>query len=139
MPADEIENHIKYAEDHTEYLKKQVPENFCLYPFTHMNIDPDGRARACCKYKVGEAWDDTVPKIPDVSIEELWDQQEFQDLRDQFLRNEKPSGCKACWDEEAAGIPSMRLMRENGGKEHPYATFYHHIPRKSPQIGRAHV
>ena len=31
VPENEIDNHIKYAEDHTEYLKKQVPENFCLY------------------------------------------------------------------------------------------------------------
>ena len=123
-----------YKEIYTNDLRKQVPDNFCLYPFTHFQLDPDGRARPCCKYKVGDAsWQQDVPKLPDVNIEELWEQEEFQNLRDQFLRNEKPSGCKACWDEEAAGIQSMRLTKEYGGKQHPYATFFHHIPRLYPK------
>lgn len=120
--------------NYTSMLKDRVPDNFCLYPFTHFQLDPDGRARPCCKYKVGDAsWQADVPKLPDVDISELWEQEEFQDLRDQFLRNERPNGCKACWDEEAAGITSMRLTREQGGKEHPYATFFHHIPRLYPK------
>lgn len=123
-----------YKESYTEDLRNQVPENFCLYPFTHFQLDPDGRARPCCKYKVGDAsWQQDVPKLPEVNIEDLWEQDEFQKLRSQFLNNERPSGCKACWDEEAAGITSMRLQREKGGKQHPYATFYHHIPRLYPK------
>jgi len=120
--------------EYTEALREQVPDNFCLYPFTHFQLDPDGRARPCCKYKVGSSnWQHDVPKLPEVNIEELWEQKEFQDLRDQFLRNERPSGCKACWDEEEAGITSMRLTRENAGKQHPFATFFHHIPRLYPK------
>jgi len=119
---------------YTQELRDQIPDNFCLYPFTHFQLDPDGRARPCCKYKVGDpTWQADVPKLPDVNIGELWEQEEFQNLRGQFLRNEKPSGCKACWDEEAAGITSMRLMREQGGKEHPYATFFHHVSRQYPK------
>lgn len=118
----------------TEELRDQVPDNFCLYPFTHFQLDPDGRARPCCKYKVGDpTWQADVPKLPDVNIGDLWNQEEFKNLRAQFLKNERPSGCKACWDEEAAGIPSMRLTREQGGKEHPYATFYSHIPKPYPK------
>ena len=119
---------------YTEELRQQIPDNFCLYPFTHFQLDPDGRARPCCKYKVGDAsWQQDVPKLPNVNIQELWEQQEFQDLRDKFLRNERPSGCKACWDDEADGITSMRLTRERAGKEHPFATFFHHIPRLHPK------
>lgn len=128
-------NSVVYDEsDWTDKLKERVPKNFCLFPFTHFQLDPDGRARPCCKYKVGDAeWQQNVPKLPDVNIDELWDQPEFQDLRSQFLNNEKPKGCKACWDEEAAGITSMRLMRENAGLQHPFATFFHHIPNNSPK------
>lgn len=127
-------NDSVYGDVYTENLRKQIPDNFCLYPFIHFQLDPDGRARPCCKYKVGDAsWQHNVPKLPDVNIGELWEQEEFQNLREQFLKNERPTGCKACWDEEAAGITSMRLQREQGGKEHPYATFYHHIPRLYPK------
>ena len=123
-----------YEPEYTETLRKQVPDNFCLYPFTHFQLDPDGRARPCCKYKVGDpTWQQDVPKLPEVDIGELWEQSEFQELRDKFLRNERPAGCKACWDEEAAGIPSMRMTKEQGGKEHPYATFFEHIPRPYPK------
>jgi sulfatase maturation enzyme AslB (radical SAM superfamily) len=115
-------------------LESQVPENFCLYPFIHLQIDPDGRARPCCKYKVGDSdWQQDVPKLPDVTIEDLWNQPELQKLRGQFLRNERPSGCHACWDEEKAGMMSMRKMYDNGGKLHPNSTFFHHIPRQSPK------
>lgn len=120
--------------EYTEALREQVPDNFCLYPFTHFQLDPDGRARPCCKYKVGDAdWQADVPKLPDVDIEQLWNQEEFKNLRADFLNNKKPSGCKACWNEEAAGITSMRLTREQGGKQHPYATFFKHIPKVSPK------
>ena len=120
--------------EYTEELRKQIPDNFCLYPFTHFQLDPDGRARPCCKYKVGDAdWQADVPKLPSVNIEQLWNQEEFKNLRADFLNNKKPAGCKACWNEEAAGIPSMRLTRENGGKQHPYATFFNHIPKVSPK------
>jgi MoaA/NifB/PqqE/SkfB family radical SAM enzyme len=115
-------------------LRALVPENFCVYPFIHLQIDPDGRARPCCKYKVGDAsWQNDVPKLPDVNIDELWHQPELQDLRGQFVRNERPSGCKACWDEETAGIKSMRTTYEDAGKMYPETTFFAHIPRHSPK------
>jgi sulfatase maturation enzyme AslB (radical SAM superfamily) len=115
-------------------LRSLVPENFCVYPFIHLQIDPDGRARPCCKYKVGDSsWQHDVPKLPDVNIDELWHQPELQELRSQLLRNEKPSGCRACWDEEKAGIKSMRVTYEDAGKMHPESTFFAHIPRHSPR------
>lgn len=115
-------------------LKEIVPENFCVYPFIHLQIDPDGRARPCCKYKVGDSsWQHDVPKLPDINLDELWHQPELQELRGQFLRNEKPSGCRACWDEEKAGIQSMRVTYEDAGKMYPESTFFAHIPRHSPR------
>ena len=114
-------------------LRALVPKNFCVYPFIHLQIDPDGRARPCCKYKVGDAsWQNDVPKLPDVNIDELWHQPELQELRGQFIRNERPSGCKACWDEEKAGMQSMRKYEE-GGTLYPETTFFAHIPRHSPK------
>lgn len=121
-------------EDCFEKLKEAVPENFCIYPFTHLQLDPDGRVRPCCKYKVGDSsWQDKVPKMPELNIEQLWNQPELQELRSAFLRNEKPSGCKACWDEEKAGMQSMRKLFNDGGKEYPETTFFQFVPRQVPK------
>lgn len=129
-----IWNKTPVWEEQVELLRETVPKNFCVYPFIHLQIDPDGRARPCCKYKVGDGtWQLDVPKLPDVNIDELWHQPELNELRSQFIRNEKPSGCNACWSEEAAGIKSMRLIYEDGGKMYPETTFYSHIPRISPR------
>jgi MoaA/NifB/PqqE/SkfB family radical SAM enzyme len=115
-------------------LQKAIPENFCVYPFIHLQLDPDGRVRPCCKYKVGDpTWQQNVPKMPESNIEELWNQPELQDLRSAFLKNEKPSGCKACWDEENAGIKSMRMLFNNAGKDFPDATFFQFVPRQVPK------
>lgn len=123
-----------YGEEYTRRLLDQVPDNFCLYPFSHFQLDPDGRGRPCCKYRIGDStWQNSVPKLPDVNIGDLWEQVDVQKLRSQFLNNERPSGCKACWDEEDAGILSMRLQRERGGKESPHSTFFDYIPTLYPK------
>lgn len=115
-------------------LRDAVPENFCIYPFTHLQLDPDGRVRPCCKYKLGDPnWQQNVPKMPETNIDDLWNQPELQELRSSFLRNEKPSGCKACWDEEKAGMKSMRTMFNQAGKEYPDTTFFQFVPRQTPK------
>jgi hypothetical protein len=121
------------SEEYESAIRKHIPENFCLYPFVHFQLDPDGRSRPCCKYKVGASWDPDVPKLPVYNIGELWNQSEIQDLRRKFLRNERPEGCKACWDEEAAGIVSMRVSRENAGKRYPYATLFKNVMKPYPE------
>ena len=34
-----------------EDIVDNIPENFCILPFARLQIDPDGRAKPCCKYK----------------------------------------------------------------------------------------
>lgn len=59
-----------YDKEYTKRLLEQVPENFCLYPFSHFQLDPDGRGRPCCKYRIGDStWQNSVPKLPDVNID----------------------------------------------------------------------
>jgi MoaA/NifB/PqqE/SkfB family radical SAM enzyme len=41
-------------------------------------------------------------------LKDLWNDTRFMNLRSAFIRGEKPRECSACWDEEAAGLPSFR-------------------------------
>ena len=113
-------------------FRDKVPEHFCLFPFTQMNIDPDGRARPCCKWEVGNVWDYNNGSLEDKNIQELFDQPYIEDIKKQFLRGEKRKACKACWDEEDSGLESIRYMYQWGGKQRPSATWFQHITSPTP-------
>ena len=113
-------------------LREHVPEHFCLFPFTQMNIDPDGRVRPCCKWEVGNVWKCHNGSLEDKNIQELFDQPYIEEVKKEFLRGEKPKACKACWDEEDAGLESIRYMYQMGGKQRPTATWFEHITSPTP-------
>ena len=116
-----------------EDIEKVIPETFCIIPFSRLQIDPDGRAKPCCKYKTGIAPDLTDPNyLPNKNIDELWNQPEFTGLRDKFMKGEKPDGCKVCWDEEAAGVKSLRQIVENGAKKNSRYNIFVKLPSQSP-------
>ena len=52
-------------------LRDKVPEHLCLFPFTQMNIDPDGRVRPCCKWEVGNVWNYHNGSLEDKNIQEI--------------------------------------------------------------------
>jgi organic radical activating enzyme len=112
-------------------LKEKIPDTFCLYPFRYLNIDPDGRGRPCCKYAVGESWKEDA-RLPNDNIKDLFNQQYIKNLKKEFLEGKKPKACKACWDEEDAGMMSMRQMDQYGGKEFPTTTWFKNILLESP-------
>lgn len=116
-----------------EDIKDLIPDSFCIIPFSRLQIDPDGRAKPCCKYKTGMAPDLTdLNFLPNKNIDELWNQDEFIQLRDQFMRGQKPEGCKVCWDEEAAGVKSLRQIVEDGAKKNARYNIFVKIPSQSP-------
>jgi sulfatase maturation enzyme AslB (radical SAM superfamily) len=46
--------------------------------------------------------------MKDGRIDVLWNSKGFRDLRQAFLDGEKPKECHQCWEEEEAGLSSMR-------------------------------
>lgn len=82
-----------------------MPSNFCILPFTHLSTRVDGNVAPCCRSL------DTLGNVNESSLEEIWNGENMQKLRKQFLDNERPEGCKLCWDIEDRGNPSMRQTR----------------------------
>ena len=84
-------------------------KNLCLYPWYHLANDHQGRVHPCCIYQ------DKIKK-PDGSyyylqkdkIEDIFKSEYLQELRQKFLRDERPSECNICWNDEDIGIPSKR-------------------------------
>jgi len=76
--------------------------NFCPLPFVHLSTRVDGNVAPCCRSL------DTVGNIKENSLEEIWNNEKMQKLRQQFINGERPPGCYPCWELEDQGGSSMR-------------------------------
>lgn len=66
---------------------------FCYFPFVHANI------RANKTRKVAPCWrsDETLGTLDEKTLPEIWNGEEYKQLRQKFLNGEKPEGCARCW------------------------------------------
>lgn len=88
-----------------------MANNFCVIPWISITSDNAGLIRPCCKF----AENDKQDKYPTGSLktntyEEIWNGDNFKNIRQAFLDNKKIPECSSCWKEEAAGHLSYRKM-----------------------------
>ena len=87
-----------------------LPEKICMLPWISIETSPIGTTRPCC-LALDEItkFDGSKYSLRENTIEEIYHSKYMQDLRQQFLNNEKPKTCQRCWDEESAGRTSKRI------------------------------
>jgi MoaA/NifB/PqqE/SkfB family radical SAM enzyme len=90
-------------------------KTFCIYPWTHLYVQPTGDIGLCC---VGKNW---VGNLKDHSLEEIWNQQAMKNIRLSMLSDSPVSACRLCYESESVGANSLRKIANN--------TFKHHIDR----------
>ena len=71
-------------------------------PFIHQNIKHEGKVGACWRYP------DRIGDYRNQSLEEIWNSEQTKELRRAVLNNERPTGCRSCWDFEDSGVASTR-------------------------------
>jgi radical SAM protein with 4Fe4S-binding SPASM domain len=92
-------------------MNKNLPKSFCTLPWINLSTDVNGSLRPCCKFAQPEPYNEyQLPNMKEGSLDILWNDQRFQNLRQAFLDGKKPKECQSCWDEEAAGINSFRVQ-----------------------------
>ncbi len=79
-------------------------ENFCLQPWIGIHAWPDGSVFPCCMYDSSKP----LGNINKEDIQDLVNNKEYKTLRQQLLNNEKPEGCKRCYQLEESGIQTLR-------------------------------
>lgn len=84
--------------------------NKCILPWIHLETTSAGEVKPCCIYKNPVQINNKSAVLDDYSIKEIWNSSYMNRLRQQFLKEEKPLGCVACWESEAAGKTSKRLV-----------------------------
>jgi len=77
---------------------------FCIVPWAQIEVSPSGDVRPCCEYE------SSMGNINhrDSSIIEVWNNDRFKQLRQDYLNGVEPVGCAKCQQCEDVGIKSRR-------------------------------
>jgi len=75
-------------------------ENFCTLPWVGVDISAQGGIKPCCKYDRTLAHD----------LDSYFTSPDLVELQQQFSQGQRPSGCRRCWQDEDAGLPSKRQL-----------------------------
>ena len=80
-------------------------DTFCVMPWMHLHIAPNGSVLPCC------AGDTNYPlgNIDQDNLVDIYNNKNFQKLRQGLLTGKHPKECQHCWIKEKAGIRSLRL------------------------------
>ena len=71
-----------------------LPKSFCILPWIHSAINPDGTVRQCC---VSQPWSATVGSLSNNTLEEIFNDAPLRELRKQLLTGERlPESCLSC-------------------------------------------
>jgi len=98
-------------EEEKDWLIKS--KTFCMYPWIHLHVSPNGSASPCCN-------SDNIKHGPlgnthEQSIKELWNCPKQKQLRVDMLSGTPNEYCKRCYEHEEAGFFSMR---QSANKHH---------------------
>ncbi len=75
----------------------------CLNPFVHLHISGNGTVKACCVANI------PFGNINDQSLEEIWNGEAINLLREKFSRGETDPRCAVCHRIEETGGSSIRI------------------------------
>ena len=102
--------------DREKFLLKES-KTFCVYPWIHLHAYPTGEAYPCChsemKFPVGNCRHQT--------LEEIWNDQPMQKLREDMLSETPNPTCGRCYEQEESGFFSGR---KSANKHHG-----HHVKK----------
>lgn len=104
--------------------------NFCILPFMSIETSPLGNTRACCLYNDEITDNGNKIALKDSTITEAFNSSGMNELRQKFLRNERPDGCSKCWSvEDAGGISKRIISNQKYVKEYNNSELY-----KNPKL-----
>lgn len=91
-------------------VKKALPENFCILPFTTMLVRADASVSVCCLNSSSATNQKGEPfhlyKDP---LNEAFHSPFFRELREHMAAGKRHPSCATCWKEDDAGIASKRV------------------------------
>jgi radical SAM protein with 4Fe4S-binding SPASM domain len=113
---DRIPNSIKIEHLTADEKYKLIDSDvFCILPWVHLSVEPNGSVLPCC---IGKT---PIGNSKKNSLIEIWNDTPMTTLRKAMLENVPSAGCKDCYELESVGFASLR----NGCNK----TYGHHIKK----------
>jgi radical SAM protein with 4Fe4S-binding SPASM domain len=83
-----------------------VSKEFCIYPWVHMYVEPNGKVYPCCgtQYKSSNVLGNTVTS----PLKAIWNDSPMRKLRVDMLNDTQNDSCSRCYEQEKSGFFSMR-------------------------------
>lgn len=88
-----------------EFLLKKS-KTFCIYPWIHLHAYPTGEAYPCCQAEMKPG---QVGNCRTQTLEEIWNGEPMQKLRDDMLNERPNAACTRCYEQEKHGFQSGRV------------------------------
>lgn len=90
-------------------------KNFCIIPWVSLMIGTNSNVKPCCIYY------GSVGNFKTQSLEEIWNSDNYKEIRKKMINNQEVPGCWSCQQEEKLGQNSLR---KNSNRE-----FINHIDK----------
>jgi hypothetical protein len=96
--------------------------SFCVLPWIHFNVNPDGVATLCCQshHRVHDN-EGRELNLQSHSMQEIWNAEGMKDIRRRMSSGEWLPHCQACFNNERYGRTSYR--------QHSNERWLHNHPR----------
>ena len=107
---------------------------FCILPWIHMDITPEGTVKACCRARAPVSDEHgNAMTVYHHTLEEIWNSSYYRSIRAGMLQGEKISECQKCYLEEDKFGTSYRT-RANTKWKKQVGTLLHSDPAKRSRV-----
>lgn len=89
--------------------KLKSTDTFCILPWLHLNVQPNGDIYPCCMAPYG----DNIGNTSTHTLEEIWNGPEMNMIRKQMMRGDRPHLCQRCFLIEDNGLNSPRFTHND--------------------------
>lgn len=87
-----------------KHSKLKNDKTFCILPWLHLNVQPNGDIYQCCMAPYGEA----IGNTKDDSLESIWNGDTMKEIRKEMMDGKRPHLCNRCFLIEDNGLNSPR-------------------------------
>ncbi len=110
-------------------------KNFCPAPWINISTDVNGSIRPCCRYsQPGRQLGHKTPNMKDGNLNDVWNSDKMQTIRQAMIDGKKLPECNWCWSEEATGQNSFRERYLNDVKSYNIEVDFESVIAPPPAV-----